>query len=274
MNRWRQRRGTAKRKREYAAGLLARLEVVFINVRLASNQRALGTESGEYRDVLYVAHLVGNWRSVQRRLRVELPKCASVRRRIGFEKPVYRSLKHQISRRGEHAAIAVSGSHQLPGRFLRDWIPGNQVGALPSFIRRRFNGGIKSTIGWGHPVTGVDIAVPDHQPGVLHRDVCQARPGAIRHRRPAVSAADRRPDSRNRSIRELRTGRLYRASGPEVYSLGPGHLREGLGRNQLSVGSVDHVKESILRRLQQYFAFGQVGIRCLALLPKPPPPSA
>src|SRR4029077_7077985 len=85
-----------------------------------------------------------------------------------------------------------------------------------------------------------------------HRDVCQARHRAIRHRRPAVSAADGRPDSRNRSIRELRTGWLYRMSRPEVYSLGPGHLRERLCGDQLPVGSVNNVKESILRRLQQY----------------------
>src|SRR5258705_170473 len=107
MDRWRQRGRAAKRKREYAAGLLPRVEVVLISVRLASNQRALGTESGEYRDVLYVPDLVGNWRSEYRRLRVELPKCASVRRRIGFKKSVSRSLKHQISRRGENAAIAM-----------------------------------------------------------------------------------------------------------------------------------------------------------------------
>ena len=230
--------------------------------RVAADQAEDAAPAGHHRHVLHIVQGPGHRPGDDPGLGRKGPELLAAVGGVGGEAAALgHALEHQVAGRGQGAAVPGPAVVDPPGLLLRDRVPGQQV-AGHGFARDR-----------GHGDQGVGAQVPlarivAEAPGlevvgagdVLRRDVDQPGLRVEGHGMPGMGAEGRGVDDRPRLV--VARGRdLDRPPGDRVDAGGPGHLGEGLGRDQLPGRPVQDIEEAVLRRLHQHLALAALDLQ-------------
>ncbi|VWX53316.1 hypothetical protein NOVOSPHI9U_460007 [Novosphingobium sp. 9U] len=203
----------------------------------------------QHRHVLLAAHHIADRRTDDPQPGIELPQPLAVRSVVGSEQPIRGTLEHQSARGRQRAAVPQETVIDPPTRLLRHWVPGDQRAfAVSGVSDHRRNGEAAEADLVRCRMLG-DVHAQLHR-----RDVDEAGLGAEGHALPVVPAELPRPDRRIAML-VADACVLDRAAGLQVDAACPGHLAELLGRDGPAGLAVDHIEESVRRRLHQHLAW-------------------
>ena len=238
----------AQREGQHAPRLRA---VVDADRQQRSERRAAGAHAGQHGHVLAPADGIGDRRSGDRRLRGKRPQQFAGITGIGVEPAVDPTLEHQIAARGHDPAVPRPRSRHFPDLLLGDGIPRDQrtrgvngtcVLHLEIGIGRTVHRLARRT----HPVFARDAPVVVARRHFDCRDIDQLAHWAVGHRQPGMRPHRAGPHGEGLAIGIARIGNLNRSARGNVNPGRPSDFHEGLGRDQLSVDTVDDIEKAVL----------------------------
>ncbi len=134
----------------------------------------------------------------------------------------------------------------------------SSVAMRPGFAERAAPARVRAEL---TPFSGLEARIARvGQPHLLHGKIDEARDRAVRHRVPVVRA--RRRGRHQYGFEVVASGRVdHRPAGAQIDVARPVVRRELRGREQLARDAVEHVEESVLRRLHDDLARAAIDLQ-------------